>query len=39
MEAIGEKYGFDLNTPIEEISEQAINVILYGSDEVFQGKK
>jgi len=36
MEAIGEKYGFNLNTPIAEIPEHAINVILYGSDEVFK---
>ncbi len=38
MEAIGEKYHFDLNTPIGEIPDQAINVILYGSDEVFRVK-
>ncbi len=38
MEAIGDKYGFTINTPISEISEQAINVILYGSDEVFKVK-
>ena len=38
IEAIGEKYGFDLNTPITEIPEQAINVILYGSDEVIRVK-
>lgn len=38
IEAIGEKYGFDLNTPIGEIPEQAINMILYGSDEVFRVK-
>jgi len=38
MEAIGEKYQFDLNTPIEEVPEQAINVILYGSDEIFRVK-
>ncbi len=38
MEAIGEKYGFDLNTPISEISEQGMNVILYGSEEVFRVK-
>lgn len=38
IEAIGEKYGFDLNTPISDISEQALNVILYGSDEVFRVK-
>ncbi len=38
IEAIGEKYNFDLSTPIGEIPEQAINVILYGSDEVFRVK-
>ena len=38
MEAIGEKYGFDLNTPIEEIPDHAINLILYGSDELFRVK-
>ena len=38
MEAIGEKYGFDLNTPIEEIPDHAINIILYGSDELFRVK-
>ena len=38
MEAIGEKYGFDLNTPISEIPDAAINVILYGSDEIFRVK-
>lgn len=38
MESIGEKYGFDLNTPISEIPENAINIILYGSDEIFRVK-
>jgi excinuclease ABC subunit A len=38
IEAIGEKYGFDLNTPIEEIPETAIHIILNGSDEVFRVK-
>ncbi|MDD4553793.1 MAG: excinuclease ABC subunit UvrA [Bacteroidales bacterium] len=38
IEAIGEKYGFDINTPLSEISEHAIDVILYGSDEVFKVK-
>ncbi len=38
IEAIGEKYGFDLNSPIGEIPEQAINIILYGSDEVIRVK-
>ncbi len=38
IEAIGEKYGFDLNMPISEISDNAINVILNGSDEAFRVK-
>jgi excinuclease ABC subunit A len=38
IEAIGEKYGFDLNTPVADISDQAINVILYGSNEVLRVK-
>ena len=38
IEAIGEKFGFTINTPIKDISEQAIHVILYGSDEVFRVK-
>ena len=39
MEAIGEKYGFKLTTPIEEIPEDAISTILYGSDESYTIKK
>lgn len=35
VQAIGRRYGFTLVTPIEEIPEEAINIILYGSDEVF----
>ena len=38
IEAIGEKYGFDLNTPIEAIPDNAIHVIMNGSDEVFRVK-
>ncbi|HNW75530.1 MAG TPA: excinuclease ABC subunit UvrA [Bacteroidales bacterium] len=38
IEAIGEKYGFDINTPIGEIPDEAIDVILYGSNEVFRVK-
>jgi len=38
IEAIGEKYGFGLNTPIGDIPEHAINTILYGSDEVIRVK-
>ena len=29
--ALGEKYGFTLDTPIGEMSEKALNVILYGT--------
>ncbi len=32
--SLGRKYNFSLSTPIEEISEEALNVILYGSDDV-----
>lgn len=39
IQSIGRKYGFTLTTPIGEISDEAINVILYGSDEVFQSSK
>jgi len=38
IEAIGLKYGFGLNTPIDQIGEEALNTILYGSDEVFRVK-
>lgn len=39
LEAIGDKYGFTLDTPIEDISDEAINTILFGSDEVFKIKQ
>jgi excinuclease ABC subunit A len=35
LEAIGTAYGFTLETPFEEISEDAVNVLLHGSDEPF----
>ncbi|MCF8463627.1 MAG: excinuclease ABC subunit UvrA [Flavobacteriales bacterium] len=38
LEAIGEKYEFTLKDPIVDISEEAMNVILYGSNEVFKVK-
>lgn len=38
IEALGEKYGFELSTPISEIPEKGINAILYGSDEVLKVK-
>ena len=36
--AIGLKYDFTLDTPIRELSEEALNTILYGSEEVFKVK-
>lgn len=36
MEAIGQVYGFTLDTPLEEVEEQAIQTILFGSDELFK---
>ena len=33
LEIIGNKFGFTLDTPIHEISEQAISTILYGTNE------
>ena len=32
IEAIAEKYGFTIDTPINDIPEKAFNIILYGSD-------
>jgi len=36
LEAIANKYHFTLNTPIKDIAEDALNVILYGSEETFK---
>ncbi|HVN57123.1 MAG TPA: excinuclease ABC subunit UvrA [Bacteroidales bacterium] len=36
VEAIAEKNGFTLDTPVGEIPEEALNKILYGSDEVLK---
>ena len=38
LEAIGNTYHFTLDTPFEEIDEDAVNIILYGSDELFKVK-
>ncbi|MDE5864682.1 MAG: excinuclease ABC subunit UvrA, partial [Lachnospiraceae bacterium] len=32
LDALAEEYDFDLNTPFEQMSEQARNIILYGTD-------
>ena len=36
MEAIAAKYHFTLNTPIRDLPEDGLNVILYGSEETFK---
>lgn len=38
IEALGEKYGFTLDTPVEDLPENALNAILYGSEEVLKVK-
>ena len=38
IEAIAAKYEFTLSDPIEDIPEEALNVILYGSEEQFKLK-
>jgi len=38
IEAIAEKYNFTLNSPLEEVPQEAIATILYGSNEVFKLK-
>jgi excinuclease ABC subunit A len=37
VESILKGYGADLNTPIADIDEDAINVILYGTDDIIEG--
>ncbi len=36
LEAIAEKYGFNLDTPIAKIPKEALHIILYGSEEPFK---
>ncbi len=36
LESIASKYKFTLNTPIKDIPEDGMNVILYGSEETFK---
>jgi len=35
IEAIGRKYGFTLDTPIKDIDDEAVKIILYGSEQAF----
>ncbi len=39
IEAIGMKYGFNLNTPIGSIPDKAMQTILHGSNQTFDVKK
>jgi excinuclease ABC subunit A len=36
LEAIAAKYNFSLTTPIKDIPEDALNVVLYGAEETFK---
>ncbi|HSO78489.1 MAG TPA: excinuclease ABC subunit UvrA, partial [Bacteroidales bacterium] len=36
LEAIASKYRFTLNTPVKDIPEDGLNVILYGAEETFK---
>lgn len=35
LETLGLHYGFDLDTPLKELSEEALSAILYGTNEAF----
>lgn len=35
IQAIGKRFGFSLTTPVQDIPEEALNIILYGSGEIF----
>lgn len=34
MEALGKRFDFDLDTPFEELEEEAVGVLLYGTEEL-----
>uniref|UniRef100_A0A7V3J941 UvrABC system protein A n=1 Tax=candidate division CPR3 bacterium TaxID=2268181 RepID=A0A7V3J941_UNCC3 len=38
LEAVGEAYGFDLNTPIKKLTKEQLNVILYGCEKPIKFK-
>lgn len=38
IEIIGDKFGFTLNTPLQDIPEAAMQMILFGADEAFEVK-
>ncbi len=39
IEAVLEKQGFSINTPVKDIPDDILNVLMYGSDEVIKLKK
>ena len=39
LEAIGLKYGYTLDTALKDISDEALDVILYGTNETFEVKR
>ena len=39
LESIGLRYGFTLDTPMKDISEEALDIILYGTNETFEVKR
>lgn len=36
VEGLLKQHGYDLNTPIEEMNEEVVNALLYGSEETFE---
>lgn len=36
IEAVSKRYGFSLHEPVKDIQEDALNIIIYGSDELFR---
>lgn len=38
LEAIGHRYDYTLSTPLEDIPENVLNIILYGTEEMFRVK-
>ncbi len=39
LEAIGLKYGYTLDTPLKDFSDEALDAILYGTNETFEVKR
>ncbi len=39
IEAVLDKHGFSINTPVKEIPDEILNMLMYGSDEVIKLKK